>query len=113
MDIFNKKKVNELEQMIYNLSQEINFYKNNERYWNSQIDELEKISSNLTEENQKLIKWIKNILDTFGTMEVRDRKSVQIPFYCDDYMAYDDKNIMAICERERITIPEITIVKMG
>lgn len=113
MDMFNKKKVKELEQIIYRLNHEIEGYQKNERHWNSQIDGLEKISSNLTEENQKLIKWIMNILDTFGTMEIRDRERVSIPIYHDkNYRAYDN-NFMGICERERITIPEITIVKMG
>lgn len=112
MDIFNKKKIKELEKINFSLCKEIQGYQNNERHWNSKIDNLEKISSNLIEENQKLIKWIMNILDTFGTMEIRDRRSVQIPIYRDEnYRAYDN-NIKGIYERERITIPEITIVKM-
>ena len=112
MDIFNKKKIKELEKINFSLTKEIQGYQNNERNWNRQIDELEKISSNLIEENQKLIKWIMNILDTFGTMEVRDRMNVSIPVYRDEnYRAYNE-NVMGICERERITIPEITIVKM-
>ena len=112
MDIFNKKKIKELEKINFSLCKEIQGYQNNERCWNRQIDELEKISSNLTEENQKLIKWIMNILNTFGTMEVRDRMKVSIPVYRDEnYRAYNEK-VMGIYERERITIPEITIVKM-
>ena len=113
MDIFNKKKIKELEKINFSLCKEIQGYQNNERHWNSQIDELEKISSNLTEENQKLIKWIMNILDTFGTMEIRDRRSIQIPIYYDENDRTYNERVMGIYERERITIPEITIVKMG
>lgn len=113
IDIFNKKKVKELEEIICRLNHDIEGYQKNERHWNSQIDGLEKISSNLTEENQKLIKWIMNILDTFGSIEVRDRTSVSIPIYYNkNYRAYDN-NFIGVYERERITIPEITIVKMG
>lgn len=50
MDIFNKKKVKELKEIIHTLNHDIEGYQKNERHWNSQIDELEKISINLTNE---------------------------------------------------------------
>lgn len=113
MDIFNKNKVKKLEEKVYSLNNEIKKYQENERHWNSQIDGLEKISSQTMEENQKLIKWIETILDTVGVMEVREKRQIQIPVYIDKSIRAYDSNYMGIFEKERITIPEITIVKMG
>ena len=113
MDILNKNKVKKLEQEVYSLNSEIKKYQENERHWNSQIDGLEKISSQTIEQNQKLIKWIETILDTVGVMEVRGKRQIQIPVYIDKGIGNYDSNYMGIFERERITIPEITIVKMG
>lgn len=80
---------------------------------NKRLDGLENITSQTYEENQKLIEWIRNILDTVGTMEVREKRNFQIPVYLEkEYKAYNT-NYMGIFEKERITIPEITIVKMG
>ena len=113
MDLFNKRKVKELEERIKYLSNEIDGYMKNERHWSRQIESLEKISTNTMEENQKLIKWIMNILDTVGTMEVREKSNFKIPVYENkSYRAYD-QNYMGIYEKERLTIPEITIVKMN
>lgn len=113
LDIFNKKKIKQLEQEICNLNNEIDGYIKNERHWSKQIDNLEKISTKTMEENQKLIKWIETIMDTVGVMEVEEKRQVQIPVHIEkSYRAYD-RNYMGIFEKERITIPEITIIKMG
>lgn len=112
MDLFNKKKIRKLEQEISQLNNEIEKYQKNERNWDMKIDKLEDISSRTMEENQKLIKWIMTILDTVGTLEVREKVDFKIPIYQNkNYRAYDN-NYMGIYERERITIPEITIIKM-
>lgn len=113
MDLFNKKKIKKLEQEIYSLNNEIEGYIKNERNWSKQIDGLEKISSQTMEQNQKLIKWIETIINTVGVMEVREKRQIQIPVYIDKGIGNYDSNYMGIFERERITIPEITIVKMG
>ena len=113
MDLFNKKKIKKLEQEIYSLNNEIEGYIKNERNWSKQIDGLEKISSQTMEQNQKLIRWIETIIDTVGVMEVREKRQIQIPVYIDKGIGNYDSNYMGIFERERITIPEITIVKMG
>lgn len=113
MDLFNKKKIKKLEKEIYSLNNEIEKYEKNERNWDMKIDKLENISSKTMEENQKLIKWIMTILDTVGTLEVREKGDFKIPIYQNkNYRAYDN-NYMGIYEKERITIPEITIIKMG
>lgn len=112
MDLFNKKKIRKLEQEISQLNNEIGKYQKNERNWDMKIDKLEDISSRTMEENQKLIKWIMTILDTVGTLEVREKVNFKIPIYQNkNYRAYDN-NYMGIYERERITIPEITLIKM-
>ena len=113
MDLFNKKKIKRLEREISQLNNEIEKYQKNERNWDMKIDKLEDISSRTMEENQKLIKWIMTILDTVGVMEVREKRQIQIPVYIDKSIRAYDSNYMGIFEKERITIPEITIVKMG
>ena len=120
MDLFNRKKVKELENKVkelekknYSLAEDIDGYVRNERHWNSQIDGLEKISSETMEENQKLIKWIETIINTVGVMEVHEKTQIQIPVYIDKGIGNYDSSYMGIFEKERITIPEITIVKMG
>ena len=113
LDLFNKKKIKKLEQEVYNLNNDIEGYIKNERNWSKQIDNMEKISTKTMEENQKLINWIMKILDTVGTMEVREKSNFKIPVYENkNYRAYE-QNYMGIYEEERLTIPEITIVKMG
>lgn len=113
LDIFNKKKIKKLEQEVYRLNNDVEGYIKNERNWSKQIDNMEKISTKTMEENQKLINWIMKILDTAGTMEVREKSNFKIPVYKNkSYRAYD-QNYMGIYEKERITIPEITIIKMG
>ena len=113
MDLFNKKKIKRLEQEIYSLNNEIEGYIKNERNWSKQIDGLEKISSQTMEENQKLIKWIETIINTVGVMEVHEKTQIQIPVYIESHHRPYDSNYQGIFERERITIPEITIIKMG
>lgn len=114
MDLFNKRKVKELEERIKYLSNEIDGYMKNERHWSKQIESLEKISTNTMEENQKLIKWIMNILKEFGTVEIGDRQHVEIPIHRTSIKAhYDNIEDMYISTRERIEIPSITIIKTG
>lgn len=113
LDLFNNKKIKELEEEVYSLNREIEGYMKNERNFSNLIDNMEKISNKTMEENQKLINWIMNILDTVGTMDTIEKTEFKIPVYKDkNYGAYD-QNYMGIYEKERITIPEITIVKMG
>lgn len=114
MDLFNKNKVKKLKEEIKYLSNEIEGYMKNERHWSRQIDNLEKISTNTMEENQKLIKWIMNILKEFGTVEIGDRQHVEIPIHKTSIKAhYDNIEDMYISTTERIEIPSITIVKMS
>lgn len=112
LDLFNKKKIKKLEQEVYSLNNDIEGYIKNERNWSKQIDNMEKISTKTMEENQKLIKWIMNILKEFGTVEIGDRQHVEIPIHRTSIKAhYDNIEDGYISTRERIEIPSITIVK--
>lgn len=81
-------------------------------YKNDKIAEIkngfEKENQQLIEENQKMIEWVKNILDTFGTMEVRER-SIQIPVIKETRTYNSD--ILGNYEEETIIIPEIIVTK--
>lgn len=115
MDIFNKKLLKEKEEINEAQRRRINDKNNEINDLKKQRDYLEKQNTKMIEENQKLISWIMNILNEFGTMEVRDRRGVSIPVYISkrkNVTAYDSQ-YLGIFEKERITIPEITIIKMG
>ena len=127
LDLFNKKKLKKIKDNFTKLNSEFIRVNGEKEYYSNmncklenemkelkiQIDNLEKISNLTIQENQKLINWIMNILDTVGTMEAREKTEFKIPI-CrhKEYRAYD-RNYMGIFEKERITIPEITIIKMG
>ena len=120
MDLFSRKKVKELENKVtelekinYSLAKDIDGYMRNERNWDKKIDGLEKISSQTMEQNQKLIKWIETILDTVGVMEVREKRQVKIPVYKEIGFGNYNSRYRLMFEEERITIPEITIIKIG
>lgn len=108
MDLFNKKKVKNLESELEIVRQELE-RKEGELITYKKLNSYGKMNIGLMEENQKLIEWIFNILDTFGTAEVSDRNSVQIPVLKERYIS----NYIGIHEKERITVPEITLIKMG
>lgn len=113
IDLFKKKKVKRLLDELEDSHNELIKERAKTKELNKRIDSLENMSSQTLKENQKLIEWIRNILDTVGTMEVREKRNFQIPVYLEkEYNAYNT-NYMGIFEKERITIPEITIVKMG
>lgn len=113
MDLFNKKKIKKLEENLKDIREHRDYY---EKLYVGQVEhtnDLIKNNSYLREENSKLIDWIMNILDAFGTMEVRDGRSVQIPVCKEIEQVNFNNDIYGLHEREIITIPEIRIVKMG
>lgn len=107
MDLFNKKKIKKLENQIYEMTCEIDRYIKNERNWSKQLDETNEINNKIINENKKLIEWIKNILELYGTMEVHQRNQIQIPICKQNYIAYEGFNKI---EEESIIIPEIRII---
>lgn len=111
-DIFNNKKVEKLENEIATLKMEI-IAKENENITFREILRNSKCSSLLLEENKKLIEWIHEILEQFGTVSVYDRRRFNIPIYRKLEPDYFDSN----CELQRtkietIIIPEIVIKNM-
>ena len=116
MDLFNRKKVKDLEQELLILREEFERNKGQLIAYEN-MKNAEKVSTQLAEENQKLIKWIRSILDEFGTMEVRDRERVKIPILIRKEEQYFKANhggegYFHLYPRETITIPEIIIEKM-
>ena len=113
LDLFNKKKIKELKQEIYELHNDIEGYIKNEQIWSKRIDNLEKIATNTMQENQRLIDWIMNILKEFGTVEIGDKQHIEIPIHKQNICSAYHRNYMGVFEKERIEIPSITLVKMG
>lgn len=112
VDIFRKKKVkkllNELEDTNNMLIQE----RNKTKRLQESVNNLEIISTKTLEENQILIEWIRKILDTFGTMEVKNKMNVQIPI-CKNVIRPSYPSPFHSQIKEIIEIPSITIMKMG
>ncbi len=109
MDIFNKKKMIILENKNKHLEKELDrVYK----LLNKPKDT--KNEDYLREENKKLTKWIKSILEQFGTIEVHERKSVRIPIYRRIEPIYDKDDIETRQTTvEIIVIPELIITNMN
>ena len=108
IDIFNKRKIKELENKIQNQKKAIYDYKRH-------IDDTNKLNKNLSEslnkeleQNKKLCDWIINILKEFGTTDVRE-KHINIPVINNGTtytMLYE-----GTIKEKRIEIPSITIIK--
>lgn len=111
MDIFNIKKVKKLEDKIALLERDLEREKNNVATFKEILKNNNESRKYLEEENQKLIKWIKSILEEFGTMEVRERSTVHIPVYKrSDIMFFRSANEEIPRYKEKIVvIPEIVI----
>ena len=108
MDIFNKKKVKKLEEMINDIRNHRDYY---EKLYISQVEHtnsLVKDNNYLKEENTKLCDWVFNILKEFGTSNVRE-PHIRIPIIEQDSV-YTMLNEGTIKE-QRIEIPSITIIK--
>ena len=116
MDLFKKKKIRRLLDELEDRNNDLIKEKVVTKKLNERIDNLEKITNTTMEENQKLIKWIENILKEFGTVEARENH-VSIPIYKRQgrpvFYTEDDIDKTFSCERQYIEIPSITIVKMG
>ncbi len=108
--MFNKKKIEKLEAKICSLEQDLIKEKNNTETY-KEILRNSNCSTLLLEENQKLIEWIKNILEEYGTFEVRERSTVHIPVYRRinaSPFRYENEEFPR-CEDKIIVIPEIVI----
>ena len=114
MDLFNRKKVKDLEREILNVREVFERDRGELIAYKKMANGSEKTISQLFDENQKLIKWIENILREFGTIDAREQH-ISIPIYKNhkptSFGSYNDGEF--IREREYIEIPSITIIKMG
>lgn len=66
----------------------------------------------LKKENEKLIEWVQNILEQFGTFDVNSRERIQIPIMRKIDNWSDGLHNEPITT-ETIVIPEISISKMS
>lgn len=112
MDIFRKKKVKKLLDELEDTNNMLIQERSKNKKLQESANNFERISTQALEENQILIEWIRKILDTFGTMEVRNRMNVQIPIYKDVIRPIEPSPFQPQI-KERIEIPPITIMKMG
>lgn len=112
MDIFRKKKVKKLLDELEDTNNMLIQERSKNKKLQESANNFERISTQVLEENQILIEWIRKILDTFGTMEVRSRMNVQIPIYKDVIRPIESSPFQPQI-KERIEIPPITIMKMG
>ena len=83
----------------------------NEKYKEiiEQLQNKIKYDNYLNQENKKMIEWVQKILQEFGTYEVRERQSVQIPIMKHKDFMYGYNNVRMTSET--IIIPEIIIHK--
>lgn len=71
-----------------------------------------KFDDYLKKENEKLIEWVQKILEHFGTYNVNNRETVQIPVMRNRDSWIDDLHNNPIYS-ETIIIPEIVLHKMN
>ena len=94
----NVDRINDYKNQIYDLKARINYF--------------EKQQSNLYKQNQELTDWVIKILKEFGTCDTREQH-VQIPIMREiGHRAYN-RDFNFINKEERITIPSITLIKLG
>ena len=115
MDIFNIKKIKELEEKINNQEEKINNQKKAINDYKNHIADTKKLNIDLSkslniqlEENKKLNEWVITILKEFGTTNVRE-KHVQIPMI--DYGTTYTSMLSGTVKEKRIEIPAITLIK--
>lgn len=103
LDLFNKKKIKKLEHEIEHQ------YKLLEAK-NVTINKLESEISSRRFENEKLINWIMNILQQFGTIDAGGVQHIQIPVNKNAEPVYGRGAGMGVMEE--IHIPSITVAKV-
>jgi len=104
IDLFNKKRIKQLEELLHERYEDKEYYK-------EKLNELtrsENRCKQLYEENEKLIEWIKQILENFGTFDVYDTSPVKIPVWKQSSMSYDPATLTRTYTDTKI-IPQIVI----
>ena len=111
MDLFNKRKVRQLKDKIISLEKALEEEKHNVAMNDGIKKRIEHSENYVIKENQKLIDWIRSILENFGTFDVNERREVHIPVY-QKIEAIPFHNLQEEIPRtaeEVIVIPEIVI----
>ena len=108
IDLFNKKKIKELEDKIKNQKEAIYDYKKHIENTDKLNKDLSKILNMQLEENKKLNEWIITILKEFGTTNVRE-EHIQIPVI--ENSATYTSMLCGTVKEKRIEIPSITLIK--
>ncbi len=109
MDLFNKKKIVQLENKIHSLEQGIIKEQNSVEAY-KRICEKAQCSTLLLEENKQLIKWIKSILEEFGTVDVYSKERFHIPVYKKTELPPFTENLeLREIKNKTIVIPGIVI----
>lgn len=108
MNIFNRKKIKELEEKINNQKKAIYDYKKHIEDTNKLNKDLSNSLNMQLEQNEKLIEWVITILKEFGTTDVRE-PHIQIPVI-NNGVTYNSM-LCGTVKEKRIEIPSITIIK--
>lgn len=111
MCLFNRKKIKELQDKFEYERKLVQVLEERNRDLEKRINELYKDHSRQIIENQKAYDWIQKILETFGTVETRN-KTYKIPIYKEEFKPYVEGMGYPLIETERIVIPTIVISKM-
>lgn len=116
IDIFNKKKVKELQQKLNDLENLLEHKEKANTIMTEQLVSKERTIDTLLSENDKLINWIEKILDEVGIeQELGYNDHIKIPYTqskcgiskCDYLESYG----FSPMEEKRIEIPSITFIK--
>ena len=111
MCLFNRKKIKELQEKLEYEQKLVQVLEERNKDLEKRAGEHYKSLSLQKEETRKAYDWIQKILETFGTVETRN-KMYKIPIYKEELKPYVEGMGYPLIETERIVIPTIVISKM-
>lgn len=112
MNLFNNKKAKRLQEELKNQENLIKYLKSRNDFLEKMYKNISHSSEMIYEDNQKLIQWIKKIIEAFDVFEVSDRNPVRLPIYkIPSARYYENVNEVERISQETIVIPEIIITK--
>lgn len=111
MCLFNRKKIKELEDKLEYERKLVQVLEERNKDLEKRAGEYYESLSLQKEETRKAYDWVQKILETFGTVETRN-KTYKIPIYKEEFKPYVEGMGYPLIETERIVIPTIVISKM-
>lgn len=111
MCLFNRKKIKELQEKLEYEQKLVQVLEKRNKDLEKRAGEHYESLSLQKEETRKAYDWIQKILDTFGTVKVRDNQEFYIPIYENDDLRMVEPYGYPM-QREEIIIPSIRITKM-